>query len=84
GVVGFVAFLLLTAYADDLQPAQRPGNHALATSAIGFAGAAELVRQVHGAVKMVRRDAELDTSDILVVTLEPTTSPDTVKRIVDR
>lgn len=84
GVVGFVAFLLLTAYADDLQPAQRPGNHALATSAVGFAGAADLVRRVHGTVKMVRRDGELDTSDILVVTLEPTTSPDTVKRIIDR
>jgi len=84
GVVGFVAFLLLTAYADDLQPAQRPGNHALATSAVGFAGAADLVRRVHGSVKMVRRDSDLDTSDILVVTLEPTTSPDMVKRIIDR
>ncbi|MDQ0250728.1 hypothetical protein J2W22_002792 [Sphingomonas kyeonggiensis] len=84
GVIGFLAFLLLTAYGEDLQPEQRPGNHALATSAVGFAGAADLVRRVHGSVKMVRRDADLDTPDPLVITLEPTTDPDTIEKLLKR
>ncbi len=84
GVVGFLAFLLMIAYGEDLQPSQRPGNHALATSAIGFYGAAELVRQVHGSARMVRRDGDLDTSDTLVITLEPTTDPDTVEKLIKR
>lgn len=84
GVIGFIAFLLLTAYGEDLQPEQRPGNHALATSAVGFAGAADLVRRVHGSVKMVRRDADLDTPDPLVITLEPTTDPDTIDKLIKR
>ncbi|WP_342251462.1 hypothetical protein [Sphingomonas sp. OTU376] len=84
GVVGFLSFLLMTAYGEDLQPSQRPGNHALATSAIGFFGAAELVRQVHGSARMVRRDGDLDTSDTLVITLEPTTDPETVEKLIKR
>ena len=66
GTIGFLAFLLLSAYGEDLQPAQRPGNHALATSAVGFAGAADLVRAVHGSTKMVRRDGDLVPSAMFV------------------
>ncbi len=84
GVVGFLSFLLMTAYGEDLQPSQRPGSHALATSAIGFYGAAELVRQVHGSARMVRRDGDLDTADTLVITLEPGTDPDTIEKLVKR
>jgi hypothetical protein len=84
GVVAFLAFVLLTAYADDLQPAQRPGNHALATSAVGFAGAAELVQRVHGSARMVRSESDLGTHDTLVVTLSPGTNPDALKKLLDR
>lgn len=84
GVVGFLAFLLLSAYADDFQPAQRPGNHALSTSAVGFAGTADLVKRVRGSVIMVRRDADLDTADTLVLTLEPDTDPAMVARLIAR
>ncbi len=84
GVVGFLSFLLMTAYGDDLQPSQRPGSHALATSAVGFAGAADLVRSVHGTVSFVRRDGDLDTSDILVVSLEPDTDRDTLAKLIKR
>lgn len=84
GTVGFLAFLLLSAYGEDLQPAQRPGNHALSPSAVGFAGAAELVKRVHGSVKMVRRDGDLDTADTLVVTLEPGTDPEAIAKLIKR
>ncbi|MEP9357139.1 hypothetical protein [Sphingomonas sp. KR3-1] len=84
GVVAFLGFVLLAAYADDLQPAQRPGNHALAPSAVGFAGAAELVRRVHGSATMIRREADLGTHDTLVVTLSPGTDPDALKKLLDR
>jgi hypothetical protein len=84
GTIGFLAFLLLAAYGEDLQPAQRPGNHALSTSAVGFAGAADLVKQVRGSVRMIRRDGDLDTYDTLVVTLEPGTDPDAVEKLLKR
>lgn len=84
GVVGFVSFLLMTAYGEDLQPSQRPGSHALATSAVGFAGAAELVRQVNGSARMIRREGDLDTGDTLVVTLEPTTDPKALGKLMAR
>ncbi|MDG2532545.1 hypothetical protein P6144_02705 [Sphingomonas sp. HITSZ_GF] len=82
GTVAFLAFLLLGAYGEDLQPAQRPGNHALATSAVGFAGAAELVRQVQGSVQMVRREGDLGTRSVLVVTLSPGTDPDAIDKLL--
>ncbi len=84
GTIGFLAFLLLAAYGEDLQPAQRPGNHALSTSAVGFAGTAELVRQVKGSVKMVRRPGDLDISGVLVVTLEPGTDPEALDKLLKR
>ncbi|MBB4097401.1 hypothetical protein [Sphingomonas kyeonggiensis] len=84
GVVGFIAFLLLTAYGEDLKPSQRPGAHALAPSAVGFAGAADLVRRVRGSVKMVRGDGDLDTADTLVITLDPTTDPAALDKILKR
>jgi len=84
GVVGFIAFLLLTAYGEDLKPSQRPGAHALAPSAVGFAGAADLVRRVKGSVKMVRRDGDLDTFDTLVVTLDAGTDAAAVNKLVER
>lgn len=85
GTIGFLAFLLLSAYGEDLQPAQRSGNHALSTSAVGFAGLAEMVRQVHGHVAFIRRDADLDAADRLVV-LTPalTTDPAVLAKILER
>lgn len=80
--VGFLAFLLLAAYGEDLQPAQRPGNHALSTSAVGFAGAAELLRHVHGAPRMIRRPGDLHTPDVLVVTLGPSTDPKALDKLL--
>lgn len=85
GTIGFIAFLLLTAYAEDLQPAQRPGNHALSTSAVGFAGAAELVQRTHGRVGYIRRDADLDEPGVLIVlTPGQGTDPEALAKILER
>lgn len=83
-IVGFVSFLLLFAYADELRPAQNGGTHALSTSAVGFAGLADLVRQTRGDVHMVRREADLGDDVLLVLTPGPGTSPATLKGILDR
>ncbi|NYT39692.1 hypothetical protein HZY97_02895 [Sphingomonas sp. R-74633] len=85
GTVGFLAFLLLAAYGEDLQPAQRPGNHALSTSAVGFAGAAELVRQVHGKVGFIRRDGDFDNvNQLIVLTPAADTDPKLLEKILER
>lgn len=83
-IVGFVSFLLLFAYADELRPAQNGGTHALSTSAVGFAGLADLVKQTRGDVHMVRREADLGDDILLVLTPGPGTSPATLKGILDR
>ncbi|KRC79890.1 DUF4350 domain-containing protein [Sphingomonas sp. Root241] len=83
-IVGFVSFLLLFAYADELRPAQNGGTHALSTSAIGFAGLADLVKQTRGDVRMVRREADLGDDVLLVLTPGPGTKPAAVKAILDR
>lgn len=83
-IVGFVSFLLLFAYADELRPAQNGGTHALSTSAVGFAGLADLVKQTRGDVRMVRREADLGDDVLLVLTPGPGTKPATLKAILDR
>jgi len=83
-IVGFVSFLLLFAYADELRPAQNGGTHALSTSAVGFAGLADLVKQTRGNVRMVRREADLGDDVLLVLTPGPGTKPAAIKAILDR
>lgn len=84
-VVGFLAYLLLTAYADDLRPARGTGTHALSTSAVGYAGLAELIDRTHGASKarFARREADLRDETLLVLTPAADTDPAAVKRILD-
>jgi hypothetical protein len=82
--VGFLSFLLLFAYADDLRPARGDGTHALSTSAVGFAGIAALVKDVRGDMRLIRREADFDTEALLVLTPGSGTDPGAVKRILDR
>lgn len=83
-IVGFLSFLMLFAYADDLRPARGDGTHALSTSAVGFAGIVELVKEVRGDVRLIRREADFDTEALLVLTPGAGTDPAAVKRILDR
>ncbi|ATY30666.1 DUF4350 domain-containing protein [Sphingomonas psychrotolerans] len=82
--VGFLSFLLLFAYADDLRPARNGGTHALSTSAVGFAGLADLVKHTGGEARMVRSEADLDDASFVILTPGPGTDPAAVKRILER
>jgi hypothetical protein len=66
GALSFCAFIVLSAYAPDLRPEIDPRPHALSKSAVGFAGAAELL-QARGAPVTIRRGRDDDFSDGLLV-----------------
>jgi len=83
-VVGFLSYLVLSAYADDLRPSQNGGTHALSNSAVGFSGLADLIKRTHGDVHLVRREADLGDDTLLVLTPDAGTDPTAVKRILDR
>ena len=54
GIIGFVAFWALTAFAPQLSSGRDAGGHAMSRSAVGFAGIFELARASGIAVSLVR------------------------------
>jgi hypothetical protein len=70
GVLGFVATLLLGAYAPDLRSGRNGGAHALSNAATGFRALVELARATDRGPRIVRSDDLFDTEDLLVVTPE--------------
>jgi hypothetical protein len=84
GIFAFAAFLLLSAYADDFRSGSDGRGHALSVSGVGFAGIVRLVDLVGGESELVRDEASLETEDLLVVTLEQTSSPDALKKLLER
>jgi hypothetical protein len=54
GVVSFAAFIVLSAFADDLRSPLEGGAHAESKSAIGFAGLVELLQKEGRRVRMAR------------------------------
>jgi hypothetical protein len=54
GIVSFAAFIVLTAFADDLRDPNENGEHAQSKSAIGFAGLVQLLQQEGRTVRMSR------------------------------
>jgi len=73
GVIAFVAFVLLSAYADDFRSGRDGRPHALSVSADGFAGIVKLVDLVGGRAVVVRTTNESDSEDLMVVAIEPRT-----------
>ena len=67
-VIGFAAFLLLTAYAPDLRPGRDGGGHALSTSAVGFKGVVDLMRDTGRSVTLIRDTAALRTNTVMIAT----------------
>jgi hypothetical protein len=82
-VVGFISFLLLSAYAPDFRPARNGGAHALSPAAVGFSGVAELIRMTRGNVALVRHERGLHDEGLLILTVAPETSAAKVKAILD-
>lgn len=83
-LIGFVSYVVLTAYGDKFKPTNNGGTHALSTSAVGFLGISELVRMTHGQVGLVRKKDDIYTSGLLIVTPGDSVEPGAVKRIVDQ
>lgn len=73
-VLGFAAFLLLSAYAPDLRPGRDGGGHALSTSAVGFKGVVDLARGTGARVTLIRDERERRFLRTLVATPGPDTS----------
>src|SRR5690606_32511523 len=70
GALSFCAFIVLSAYAPDLRSGSDGRSHALSKSAVGFAGAAALLRARELPV-VIRRGRDREGNDgLLVVTPE--------------
>ena len=78
-VVGFAAFLLLSAYAPDLRPGRDGGGHALSTSAIGFEGVVDLARGAGTRVALIRDERALGTAGLVVATPGPDVTPSAMR-----
>ena len=84
-VLGFISYVVLSAYAPDFRPTGggNGGEHALSTSAVGYAGVTDLVRMTRGDVGLVRSNKDLSTPNLLVLTPNEGTDPAAIKRILD-
>ena len=82
-IVGFLSYLLLSAYAADFRPVRNGGAHALSPAAVGFSGTAELIRLTQGKVGLIRREGGLHSEGLLILTVAPDTSVTAVKKILD-
>ncbi|MFM6852539.1 MAG: hypothetical protein ACKOUM_00470, partial [Sphingopyxis sp.] len=61
GLIGFVGYLAMSAFAPEMGGGQDGGTHALSRSATGFAGLAELAQDAGMVTSIVRwRDEPLD------------------------
>lgn len=69
GVFAFCAFMVLSAYAPDLSSGQDGGAHALSKSAVGYAGMAQLLKNLGDPV-VISRDPKLQagSAGLLIVT----------------
>lgn len=68
GIVGFIAFLLLSAYSPDMRSGRDGGTHAMSTAANGFRGLYKLNEQAQGASYLIRDKDETESEDLFVLT----------------
>jgi hypothetical protein len=83
GIVTFVAFMLLSAYAGDFRSARDGRAHALSVSADGFHGIVRLVELVGGRTQLLRSPRDLESEDLLVVAIELQTGRDAVDKLLE-
>lgn len=71
-IISFIGYVVLSAYAGDLDPGQDGSEHALSRSAVGYAGIVRLMNAVSpGSAHLSRGHDELFGRGLNVVTLEP-------------
>ncbi len=82
GIVGFGAFLLLSAYAPDIRSGRDGRAHGLSTSAVGFRGVYMLLEETGADVGFIRDENILDYEGLIILTLEPNSDPDRVNALL--
>jgi hypothetical protein len=75
GVLAFIGFFVLTAYAGDFRSGHDGRAHALSVSAVGFRGLVDVIGYSGGETYLVRSPDELESEDLLIVTLDRDTDP---------
>ncbi|QLC23200.1 hypothetical protein HFP51_14005 [Parasphingopyxis sp. CP4] len=83
GIVGFMVFLLLTAYAPELRSGRDGRAHGLSTSAVGFRGVYELLETTGADVDYLRNDDVFSDGGLTIVTLEPGVDTERLQRLID-
>lgn len=81
-VVGFLAFMLLLAYAPQLRSGEDGGTHALSKSAVGFRGLHDLLEQT-GAEVGFGRDPDAATDyGLTIVTPQVNSAPERIDQLI--
>ena len=70
GIIGFAAFLLLTAYAPEIRSGRDGRAHGLSTSAVGFRGVYTLLEETGADVGYIRQEDSFPDAGLTIVTLE--------------
>lgn len=83
GVVGFAAFLVLSAYAPDMRSGRDGRAHGLSTSAVGFRGVYSLLEETGADVRYVRSEAMLENPGLTLLTLEPGSNAERVETLLN-
>ena len=79
GVVAFAGLAVLAAYAPELRSGQDGRAHALSRSAVGYAGAALMMRQLGVPVTVSRLQPARPSEALVVLTPEPGLKPEDLK-----
>ena len=82
GLLGFVGLVLLLAYGGDMGARNDGRAHALSPAATGYKGLVELVGAFHDTALV--RDTTDDYNNLMVVAIEPQTSPEDVTALLAR
>ncbi len=70
GILGFIATLVLGAFAPDLRSGRNGGAHALSTSATGYSGIVRLARATGRNPQVTRDEHLLNTKSLVILTPE--------------
>ncbi len=83
GVLGFVAFLILAAYAPDLRSGRDGRAHSLSTSAVGFRGVHDLLEATGEQVQFLREEGGFVRGGLTIVTIEPMMDQERLDTLID-
>jgi hypothetical protein len=84
GILAFIGFVVLSAYAGDFRSGRDGRAHALSVSATGFKGVVDLINLSGGDALVARDDTLFDSEELLVVTVNEGTEKGALAELLDR